>query len=94
MSLTITDQLTLLHDILEEQINGCCGAVSEYEQIKSLIKTMTAEEEIHDEHLQSLLPEMYHYGIQGERVQSIEEHIISNQDSMQARISAIKHINV
>ncbi|MFD1851155.1 YtzH-like family protein [Oceanobacillus bengalensis] len=93
MTLNANNLLTLLHDILDEQSAGCCGEVSEYQQIKRLVKTMMAHDQITDEQLMQLLPDIYNYGRQGENTQSIEEHITSNQENIENWMSAIEYIN-
>lgn len=74
MCLTIHNQLTLLHDLLDEQISLKAVSVGEYQQIKKLVQTITKEKEIAKE-LHAILPEIYSYGIKGERVSSLDEHV-------------------
>ncbi|RLL47718.1 hypothetical protein D8M04_00065 [Oceanobacillus piezotolerans] len=89
MTLNTNNLLTLLHDILDEQSVGCCGQVSEYQQIKRLVKNMMVNNSITDEQLIKLLPEIYNYGRQGESAQNIEEHITSNQTNIESWMNAI-----
>ncbi|RKQ29681.1 YtzH-like family protein [Oceanobacillus halophilus] len=89
MTLKTNNLLTLLHDILDEQCVGCCGQVSEYQQIKRLVKNMTANNQITDEQLLQLLPEIYNYGRQGENAQNVEEHITANKNNLETWMSAI-----
>lgn len=74
MCLTIHNQLTLLHNLLYEQITLRTDNIEEYYQIKKtiqmIIKNKTIEKELH-----AILPEIYSYGIEGERVSSFDEHI-------------------
>ncbi|MUK86795.1 hypothetical protein GMD78_00055 [Ornithinibacillus sp. L9] len=91
MSLNVNNQLTLLLDLLDEQQKECCAEVSEYQQIKRLVKSMMANNSITDEQLLQLLPEIYNYGRQGESVQNMAEHITSNQENLNQWISAIEH---
>ncbi|SET82260.1 YtzH-like protein [Oceanobacillus limi] len=90
MSLNVSNQLTLLLDLLDEQQADCCAEVSEYQQIKRLVKSMMANNTISDEQLLQLLPEIYNYGRQGESVQNMEEHITSNKENINQWISAIE----
>ncbi|MBC5638606.1 hypothetical protein H8S33_17685 [Ornithinibacillus sp. BX22] len=94
MSLTVNHQLELLLDILDEQQTECCAQVSEYQQIKRLVKSMMANNSISNEQLLQLLPEIYNYGRQGESVQNQEEHIMSNKDNITNWISAIEQNNL
>ncbi|WP_237706213.1 YtzH-like family protein [Ornithinibacillus scapharcae] len=94
MSLTVNHQLELLLDLLDEQQSECCAQVSEYQQIKRLVKSMLANNTITDEQLLQLLPEIYNYGRQGESVQNHEEHILTNKDNITNWISAIEQTNL
>jgi hypothetical protein len=94
MSLTVNHQLELLLDILDEQQSECCAQVSEYQQIKRLVKSMMANNKITDEQLLQLLPEIYNYGRQGESVQNQEEHIVTNKTNIDNWISAIEQTNL
>ncbi|WP_047981546.1 YtzH-like family protein [Ornithinibacillus contaminans] len=90
MSLTVQNQLALLLDLLDEQQSECCAQVSEYQQIKRLVKSMMANNTITDEQLLQLLPEIYNYGRQGETIQNHEEHILTNKANLDNWISAIE----
>lgn len=90
MTLNINNQLRLLHDILDEQNIDCFASVSEYQQIKRLVKSMLASNSITDVHLLNLLPEIYNYGQQGESVQSQPDHITLNKNNLDNWISAIQ----
>lgn len=91
MTLNSNHLLTLLHDILDEQCVDCCAEVSEYQQIKRLVKNMMAKKEITDEQLLQLLPEIYNYGIQGEGTNNVEDHITANKDNLETWMSAIRN---
>lgn len=94
MTLTVHNQLRLLHDILSEQTEDCCGEIAEYQQIKRLVQAMIANNSISDEQLLQLLPEIYNYGRQGEIAQNDEEHITTNKDNIDTWVSAIQQINL
>jgi hypothetical protein len=94
MSLTVNHQRELLMDLLDEQQSECCAQVSEYQQIKRLVKSMMANNTITDEQLLQLLPEIYNYGRQGESVQNQEEHITTNIDNITNWISAIEQTSL
>src|SRR5699024_2829674 len=80
MTLSVSHQLQLLSDILSEQTADIDGSISEYQQIKRLIQSMMANNRITDEQLLQLLPEIYHYRLQGDAAQNIDKHINTNQD--------------
>ncbi|WP_067727028.1 YtzH-like family protein [Oceanobacillus damuensis] len=90
MTLDVNNQLTLLLDILDEQQIDCCASVSEYQQIKRLVKSMLANDSIADEQLLRLLPDIYNYGRQGESAQSQPDHITLNKNNLDNWISAIQ----
>ncbi|MGM8365876.1 YtzH-like family protein [Virgibacillus sp. W0181] len=91
MKLTVNNQLTLLHDILDEQKEENDGNITEYQQIKRLVQSMMANNAIpDDETLFQVLPEIYHYGFQGEFVQCLTEHIHTNKDNIENWLQAIQ----
>ncbi|MFC4556741.1 YtzH-like family protein [Virgibacillus kekensis] len=94
MTLTIHNQLRLLEDILSEQSEDCCGEVSEYQQIKRLVRSMMASGSITDEQLLQLLPEIYNYGRQGENAHNDAEHITTNREKIDAWVSAIQQTSL
>lgn len=94
MTLTVQNQLTLLHDILDEQIADSSGSIAECQQIKRLVQAMIAKKTINDEQLLQLLPEIYNYGRQGEIAQSLSEHIDSNRENIANWKTVIQQINL
>ena len=94
MTLNVTNQLTLLYDLLDEQKLESSGNVSEYQQIKRLVKSMMANNSITDEQLLELLPEIYNYGKQGENAQNVPEHITANGQNIDTWIRAIQQTNL
>lgn len=74
MCLTIHNQLTLLYDLLDEHISFKTVSAGEYQQIKKLVQKIINEKEV-DKELHAILPEIYSYGIKGERVPSLDDHI-------------------
>lgn len=94
MTLSVNNQLTLLYDLLDEQMIEHAGSIAEYQQIKRLIQAMIAENKVQDEQLLQLLPEIYNYGRQGEIAQSLPEHILTNQENLQHWKSAIEQTNL
>jgi hypothetical protein len=93
MTLTVHDQLMLLHDILGEHTEDGSGQIAEYQQIKRLVQAMMAKSSITDEQLLQLLPEIYNYGRQGEIAQNSPEHITTNRDNIDNWMSAISNVN-
>lgn len=94
MTLSVNDQLTLLHDLLDEQMIEHAGSVAEYQQIKRLIQEMIAKNKITNEQLLQLLPEIYNYGRQGEIAQNLSEHITTNVDNIELWKHAIQQVNL
>jgi len=94
MTLSVHDQLRLLHDLLDEQIVENTGSIAEYQQIKRLIKEMIAKDKISDEQLLNLLPEIYNYGRLGEIAQSSPEHIMTNTDNIENWKNVIEQFNL
>jgi len=94
MTLSVNDQLRLLHDLLDEQMIDNTGSIAEYQQIKRLIKEMIAKDKISDDQLLKLLPEIYNYGRQGEIAQSSSEHITTNTDNIENWKNAIEQFNL
>lgn len=94
MTLTINNQLTLLHDLLDEQNIARNGSTAEYQQIGRIVKSIIGKSNISDEQLLQLLPEIYKYGKQGENAQNALEHIIANKENINNWISAIQATNL
>jgi len=89
MQLNIAHQLQLLHDLLDDHVNDLDYTLSEYEQIKRLVRSIISQEQLSNEQLSQFLPEIYHYGSQGKHVQNIKEHIITNQQQIENWLEAI-----
>lgn len=89
MYLTVHNQLTLLHDLLDEQVTYKTVSTNEYRQIKKLVQAMIANKEI-DNELQTILPEIYYFGIKGEDAYSLQEHITENENNIQKWLHTIK----
>ncbi len=94
MELNTNNQLTLLMDLLDEHHSDCCGSVSEYQQITRLVKSLMQNNSIPDQQLHTLLPEIYHYGKNGESSRDIEAHITANNKQLAAWIDAIQQTNL
>lgn len=90
MTLSTNDQLKLLYDLLEEHLSEFTGSVSEYQQIKRVVQSLISKDKIVDEQLLQVLPEIYNYGLQGESVQSLTEHISTNSKNIESWKSVIQ----
>lgn len=88
MYLTVHNQLTLLHDLLDEQMTFKTVSMNEYKQIKKLVQTMIANKEI-DHELLAVLPQIYYYGIKGEIAQSFSDHISENENNIKKWLETI-----
>jgi len=88
MYLTVHNQLTLLHDLLDEQTIYRTVSLNEYKQIRRLVKSICMNNHI-DERLLSVLPEIYNYGIKGELSQSPLEHAITNKKNIEKWLNTI-----
>lgn len=74
MYLTVHNQLTLLHDLLDEQVKYKTVSMEEYKQIKKLVQTIITNKDM-DSELLTVLPEIYYYGLKGEVAHSFIDHI-------------------
>jgi|SRR5690625_4614429 len=90
MTLTRDDQLKLLHDLLDEHISHHSGHISEYQQIKRLVQSLTAKDKVTDDQLSQVLPEIYNYGLEGENAQNLPEHITTNVSNIESWINTIQ----
>jgi len=82
MPLSLNNQLTLLHDLLDEQAIYQTADVDEYKQIKRVVRSLMASGQITNEELLQLLPEIYYYGIQGEQSYNLNELISENEHNL------------
>lgn len=81
MCLTIHNQLTLLHDLLDDQLTYNTVSMDEYRQIKKLVQSMIVQRQVGQE-LLSILPEIYYFGIKGENAHSFSAHIHENKQKI------------
>ncbi len=88
MYLTVQNQLTLLHDLLDEQVTYKTVSMNEYKQIKKLVQTIISNEEM-DRDLITMLPEIYYYGIKGEVAHSYSDHIEENITNIEKWLEVI-----
>ncbi|MEN1968171.1 YtzH-like family protein [Lentibacillus sp. N15] len=93
MTLTVHDQLMVLHDILGEHTMERSGEVAEYQQIKRLVQSMMAKKRITDKQLLNMLPEIYNYGRQGENAQNSPEHVATNKKNIENWMNAITNVH-
>lgn len=88
MCLTVHNQLTLLHDLLDEQMTYKTITANEYGRIKKLVQSMILSKQL-DPDLLNMLPEIYYYGIKGEIAHSFPEHINENIENIQKWLATI-----
>ncbi|MEI3613491.1 YtzH-like family protein [Pseudogracilibacillus sp. SO30301A] len=93
MYLTVHNQLTLLHDLLDEQATFKTVSMNEYKQIKKLVQTISAHKNM-DSDLQTVLPEIYYYGIKGEVAHSLTDHIEENIGNIKKWLETINQTKV
>lgn len=82
MTLTLHNQLKLLHDLLDEQLMYKSSDINEFTQIKRLVQAIMSHETIRNSEIIHYLPEIYTYGIEGENIECDYEHINSYEDSI------------
>ncbi|AIF43158.1 YtzH-like family protein [Virgibacillus sp. SK37] len=90
MTLTVQNQITLLYDLLDEHSGEHLGNISEYQQIRRLVKSLLANQEISNDQLVQLLPEIYNYGLQGESASSVTEHISANKQNIENWVNVLE----
>ncbi|MEJ8777882.1 YtzH-like family protein [Pseudogracilibacillus sp. ICA-222130] len=89
MCLTVHNQLTLLHDLLDEQLMYKTVELEEYRQIKKLVQCISCNKQT-AQALENILPEIYSYSLKGERVQSYMDHIMTNEQAIKKWLQTIK----
>lgn len=93
MYLSIQNQLTLLHDLLDEHITYKKVSIDEYKQIKKLVQSIITNRNVEGE-LLNILPEIYYYGIKGENAQSLFAHIIENEHKIKRWLMMINQVKL
>lgn len=94
MVLTVLNQINLLYDLLDKHRTNNTASINEYQQIKKIIQEISTKNNFKDEELIQLLPEIYHYGLQGEIAQSLQEHIMTNKQNIINWTNAIQEIKL
>lgn len=89
MYLTVQNQLTLLHDLLDEQVIYKTVSLNEYHQIKKLVQAMVTNQRM-DSDLLNILPEIYYYGMKGENAYSLQDHINDHEPKIQQWLQTIQ----
>ena len=90
MCLTLRNQLTLLHDLLYEQITYNTVHLYEYKQIKKIIQQLMKQQTLNRE-LHQILPEIYYFGIKGELASSTTDHVKINEQKLLTWLQIIEH---
>lgn len=88
MCLTYHNQLQLLHDLLDEHLTYQSAYMYEYEQLKKLIQSIMNNQLI-DERLQTILPEIYAYSFHGVHTHVDKEYIQIHEDRIKQWLSVI-----
>ncbi|HLS23621.1 MAG TPA: YtzH-like family protein [Pseudogracilibacillus sp.] len=93
MYLSIQNQLTLLHDLLNDHITYKTVSIDEYKQIKKLVQSIITNRKI-EEQLLTILPEIYYYSIKGESAQSLPSHILENEQKIKRWLTMINEVKL
>ncbi|UOQ86334.1 YtzH-like family protein [Gracilibacillus salinarum] len=93
MSLTINNQLDLLHDILSLHAEECCGSTSECEQISRIINSLQQNPSLPKNDLSQILDGINQYGSQGANSANLDDHITSYQSDIKQWLQVIKDSN-
>lgn len=93
MYLTVQNQLTLLHDLLDEQITYKTDTLNEYQQIKRLVQAMITNENM-DHELLHILPEIYYFGMKGENAYSLDSHITDHEEKIKDWLQTIQQSKI
>lgn len=92
MVLNVFSQLDVLHNLLNQHLNNNTGSIEEYQQIKRIVQEISTKNNFNDEELLQFLPELYHYGLQGEIAQSLQEHVLTNKQNLENWTNTIQEI--
>ncbi|KGX89418.1 hypothetical protein N781_09205 [Pontibacillus halophilus JSM 076056 = DSM 19796] len=93
MPLTSKDQLHILYDLLSEQSEVCQGSISECQQIQRLVHSLLSKEDVTNKEVLDLLPDIYHYGRQGELAEDLSQHISNHTTHLQQWTNSIQASN-
>jgi|SRR5699024_822556 len=93
MYLSVQNQLTLLHDLLDDHVTYKTVSINEYQQIKKLVQAIMTNRNVKGE-LLSVLPEIYYYGIKGENAQSLFAHIDENEQKIKRWLAMINRVRL
>jgi hypothetical protein len=88
MSLSHSDQVTLLTDILYNHQTDCCGSVAECEQLERLVKSLLVNSQV-DQNVKDILQKVYLYGQSGAQTADLDQHILANQENLSQWVSDI-----
>lgn len=92
MVLNVFSQLNILSELLNQHLSNNTGSIEEYQQIKRIVQEISTKNNFTDEELLQFLPELYHYGLQGEIAQSLQEHVSTNKQNLISWTNAINEI--
>lgn len=88
MCLTFSNQLQLLHDLLEEHITYQSAYMYEYEQLKKLIQSLMNKDAV-DSQLHTILPEIYAYSFHGVHTHVDKQYIQVHENRIKQWLSII-----
>src|SRR5699024_6586838 len=91
MILTMHNQLTLLHDLVDEQLLYKSVTEAEYKRIKTLIRSIISHQH-NGHHYSRLHAELYYYSIKGQHAHSFIDHITENEANIKKWLQAINQI--
>lgn len=93
MYLSSHNQLTLLHDLLYEQLTYSSETCYEYKKMKKLIQSLIAQRNV-DQELLNILPEIYYYCLKGEHAYSYTSHIKEHQHKIKRWLRLINQSKI
>jgi hypothetical protein len=87
MPINTKDQLTILNDILQNQLDDCCGTVSECQQIQRLIQSILAKTD--SMQLSTALQDIYQYSQTAVNSPDLDGYVSNNQHQLSSWIDTV-----
>lgn len=91
MPLDYTHQLELLKDILTNQLEDCCGTISECEQLQRVIASLHEKGNL-DNEARELLESIYAYSSAGKGSPDLDSHINTHRDKLAQWVGSISSL--
>jgi hypothetical protein len=89
MTISSSDQIGLLYDILNNHKVDCCGSISECEQIQRIIQSL-----LHDPHvssdIKSTLTDIHQYSLKPKSNNDLDHHIQLHNNHITNWLSSIE----